>query len=51
MPTGKIFKKLIKRDFIPAPSVLMKMDVFKDVGLYDVELYYEDWDMFLLLPM
>lgn len=46
--SGLIFNDLINDGcFIPAPSVLIKKEVFKIVGKYDESLWIEDWDMWL----
>ena len=45
---GFIFDDLILQKFyIPALSVLIKKEIFQDVGLFDENLLIEDWDMWL----
>lgn len=46
-PSGNIYLSLLKGNFIPAMSLLIKTKVFEDVGLYDEDLVYEDYDMWL----
>lgn len=47
-PKGKkLFDKLYERDFIAAPTVVVRREVYDRVGLYDVKLGTEDWDFFL----
>lgn len=44
---GHIFDTLFKVNFIPAPSALIRRECLESVGLYDEELVFEDWDMWL----
>ena len=44
-----LFDNLIKRNFIPAMSVLIRTKKVKQVGGYDERLNYEDFDMWLRL--
>lgn len=46
-PIGFIFDDLINRCFIPAVTVMIRIDIFKKIGLFDENLYIEDWDMWL----
>jgi glycosyltransferase involved in cell wall biosynthesis len=50
---GKIpadfFKELIHKNFIPAPTVLMRLSALKKIGGYDESLFFEDWDIWLKL--
>lgn len=48
-PEGRIFDELLKGNFIPVISTLMRLDRVKEVGGYDESLYYEDYDMWLKL--
>jgi len=41
------FQELFNGNFIPAMSVLLKRSVLDDVGFFDEELSYEDYDMWL----
>jgi glycosyltransferase involved in cell wall biosynthesis len=46
-PSGNIFGKLIRENFIPASSVLARRSVIETIGGYDATLKSEDWDMWL----
>lgn len=47
-PSGvKLFEQLYERDFIAAPTVMIKREVYDKLGLYDSNLGIEDWDYFL----
>jgi len=46
---GDLFKELIKINFIPAPSVMVRTDLLKKVGGYDESLQFDDWDIWLRL--
>lgn len=46
-PQGNIFEALLEGNFIPAMTVLLKRDIFEDVGYFDEQLAYEDHDMWL----
>jgi len=48
-PQGEIFEHLLTDNFIPAMSVLLKMECFRTVGNFDEQLVYEDYDMWLRL--
>ncbi len=48
-PSGEIFEELITGNFIPAMSVLVRKDVFDELGGFDEELIFEDYDFFLRL--
>lgn len=47
VPEGDIFPMLIRGNFIPAMSTLIRASVYAKVGCYDERLVYEDWDMWL----
>jgi glycosyltransferase involved in cell wall biosynthesis len=47
MPQGNIQKILWEANFIPAMTTLIKLECFAKAGLYDENLYFEDWDMWL----
>lgn len=49
MPFGNIYEDLLKLNFIPALTILIKSDCIKSVGGYDEKLRSEDWEMSLLL--
>jgi len=45
---GSIYYDLLFRNFsISAPSTVLRRSVFEDVGYFDENLFYEDWDMWL----
>lgn len=47
-PSGKaLFELLYDKDFISAPGVMLRKEVYKKVGLYDENIGVEDWDIFL----
>jgi len=46
-PEGDVFQKLLERNFISAPTVLVRKAAYDRVGLFDESLCYEDWDMWL----
>ena len=47
MPAGNIFPTLLEGNFIPAMTTLIRRQCFHQVGMYDEELSYEDYDMWL----
>lgn len=47
--SGYIFKSLLLKNFIPALSVMLRTDLLKELGGYDENLVFEDWDMWLKL--
>ncbi len=47
MPEGDIFATLVDGNFIPAVTTLIRRDCFETVGVFDENLCYEDWDMWL----
>jgi len=46
-PEGFIFPLFLRGNFIPAPSVLIRRSCYEKVGLYNEDIPYEDWDMWL----
>ena len=47
-PNGRyLFEQLYRNDFIAAPTVMVKRELYERVGLYDPNLEIEDWDFFL----
>jgi glycosyltransferase involved in cell wall biosynthesis len=46
-PSGNIYDILLQGNFIPGMTFLFKKQVFADLGGYDEELEYEDFDMWL----
>ena len=43
------FAQLLKKNFVPAPTVLLRNDLVKKTGGYDETVVYNDWDMWLKL--
>ena len=46
-PQGEIFMQLLRGNWIPAPAAMIRTNVFSEVGIYDEDLPYEDYDMWL----
>lgn len=42
-----VFRKLMLRDWIPAPTVMFRKNVFDQYGLYDESIPYEDYEYWL----
>jgi glycosyltransferase involved in cell wall biosynthesis len=49
MPQGKILNTLLDGNFIPGMTTLIRRSCYDLVGLYDENLPWEDWDMWLRL--
>jgi glycosyltransferase involved in cell wall biosynthesis len=49
MPQGEVFSVLLEANFIPAMTTLIRRSCYDVVGLYDEDLPWEDWDMWLRL--
>jgi glycosyltransferase involved in cell wall biosynthesis len=47
MPQGQILGVLLEGNFIPGMTTLIRRSCFQKVGLYDVTLPWEDWDMWM----
>jgi glycosyltransferase involved in cell wall biosynthesis len=47
MPQGRILDFLCSGNFIPGMTTLIRKDCFREVGTYDPNLLFEDWDMWL----
>ena len=47
--SGYIWLELLKVNFIPAMSILVRKRCYQSIGLFDESLAYEDWDMWLRL--
>jgi glycosyltransferase involved in cell wall biosynthesis len=47
IPSGRVYKKLIEKNFIPPMTAMFKNSIFKDIGYFDETLLFEDRDMFL----
>ena len=46
-PEGFLFDVLWEGNFIPAMTTLIRRDCFTEVGMYDEDLCFEDWDMWM----
>src|SRR6476661_6254879 len=46
-PEGFLFDVLWEGNFIPAMTTLIRRDCFTKVGMYDEDLWFEDWDMWM----
>jgi len=49
LPSGHIFEELLHFNFIPAPTVTVRLDALREVGGYDVDSVCEDYDLWLRL--
>ncbi|HEU5289677.1 MAG TPA: glycosyltransferase [Cyclobacteriaceae bacterium] len=47
IPQGDIYKDVIQRFFISAPTVMFRRSVIESLGGYDEELAYEDFDFWV----
>jgi len=47
MPKGYVYKDIIQQFFVAGPSMLVKMKVFDQLGGYDEQLTYEDFDFWV----
>ena len=47
MPQGQVLDVLLNGNFIPGMTTLIRRNCYNHVGLYDEDLQYEDWDMWL----
>lgn len=45
--TGHLFHKLLRGNFMPAMTVMLRREVLDAVGYFDETLAIEDWDMWL----
>ena len=45
--SGWIFNDLFKGNFIPAPTIFIKKNLFNEVGYFDETIPIEDWDLLL----
>jgi glycosyltransferase involved in cell wall biosynthesis len=48
-PQGNIFSRLLQKNCVPAPAVMLRKGAIAAVGGYDESLFYEDLDMWLRL--
>ncbi|HEV2421508.1 MAG TPA: glycosyltransferase [Candidatus Acidoferrales bacterium] len=47
MPQGQILNTLLEGNFIPGMTTLIRRDCYGQVGTYDENLPWEDWDMWM----
>jgi GT2 family glycosyltransferase len=47
MPQGQILDTLVQGNFIPGMTTLIRRSCYDKVGLYDENLPWEDWDMWM----
>lgn len=47
MPEGEVYSEVLQRYFISPPSMLVKKAVFDELGGYDENLAYEDFDFWV----
>lgn len=45
--SGHVFEKLLIRNFIPAPTVMIRTKIFKEIGGYDLNYDYDDYPTWL----
>jgi len=48
-PDDRFFRTLLRRNFLPAMATMIRRDALVEVGGWDEDLFYEDWDMWLRL--
>jgi glycosyltransferase involved in cell wall biosynthesis len=48
-PQGEVFFRLLAKNFLPGPAVMIRRSAIAAVGGYDESLFYEDFDMWLRL--
>jgi glycosyltransferase involved in cell wall biosynthesis len=49
MPQGQVLNTLLEGNFIPGMTTLIRRSCYDVVGLYDENLRWEDWDMWMRL--
>jgi len=47
MPQGQVLDVLMQGNFIPGLTTLIRRSCYDEVGLYDEDLPWEDWDMWM----
>jgi glycosyltransferase involved in cell wall biosynthesis len=47
IPSGDIFESLTEGNFIPGMAALIRSTVLKEVGYFDEDLMYEDYDLWM----
>lgn len=46
-----LFIRLYESDFIMAPAVMLRRDIYNEIGLYDEQFAAEDWDCFIRVAL
>ncbi|GAB4182946.1 MAG: hypothetical protein OHK0057_10340 [Thermoflexibacter sp.] len=44
VPSGEVYKEVLAKSFISAPSMMIRKKVLEEIGGYDESLSYEDYD-------
>lgn len=47
IPSGAVYKEILARSFISAPSTMIRKKVLEEIGGYDENLSYEDYDFWI----
>ena len=47
MPSGNIYETLLQGNYIPGMTFLFRRNILNEIGPFDEELIYEDYDMWL----
>ena len=47
IPQGWIYESLLKGNYIPGPTSMIKRECFDVIGPFDCDLFVEDWDLWL----
>jgi glycosyltransferase involved in cell wall biosynthesis len=47
MPQGRVLNALLQGNFIPGLTALIRRSCYDEVGVYDENLPWEDWDMWM----
>ncbi|WP_025762271.1 glycosyltransferase [Dyadobacter tibetensis] len=48
-PSGRVYSDILHRYFIPAPTMMMRAETIRQLGGYDEDLIYEDFDLWVRL--
>lgn len=47
VPSGEVYKEVLAKSFISAPSMMIRKKVLEEIGGYDENLSYEDYDFWV----
>ncbi|MCU0393035.1 MAG: glycosyltransferase [Thermoflexibacter sp.] len=47
VPSGDVYKHILARSFISAPSMMWRKSILEEIGGYDESLSYEDYDLWV----